>query len=305
MRVLFILGTKSELNATRLKEQVDSIDITPFGTIREMMDTVSQRNDTFDRIVISTASMNDENTMEILHTFLKKMHPRATVVFIFQGDPKSKKLAGKFNRIFSSPLYTDVAVTNNSISFLEEIATRGIDAIREKYSINKYGETDADVIEDSYPDENGTTQKESAEVALNRPMLVLPQNASQKKRTGMFGLKKLSKSDKRIISENLKLVSDYMKSLASGGNDRVKPKNTTLPDSVRKSMSNPVEEYKTTSNTSPNEESTQSNKVKKSSNLVPNTTFTQLELGYYGFATEFNGRPMLFRTGISVEQVYK
>src|SRR5690606_26016557 len=109
-----MLGSRSQANADKLKEQRDSIDIEAYGTVKEMMDNITQRHISFDRIVISTASLNDETTMQVLHPFLREMHPTATVVYIYQRN-KGERLASLFNNIFNSPLYTDMVIGTNSI----------------------------------------------------------------------------------------------------------------------------------------------------------------------------------------------
>ena len=303
MRVIFMLGTKSYKNAERLRQTIDSVQIETYGTVREMMDNVTHRNLTFDRIVVSTASMHDVTTMEVLHRFLRDLHPRATVVYIFQHG-QGETIANEFNNVFNSPLYTDVAVKTNSINLLEEITVGGIDTIRDKYSIRKYSEMSSDVIEDSYPEIDEPKEVKPSQSATSMPMLVLPQSKKQRKSTGLFGAKKLTKRDMEIINQNLRLVSDYMLYLSQHPDEVVKPPKSTLPQNVRKSMSNPVEEYKMQKVSDANKGITKKDNSKNQSNSVPSTTFTQMELGYYGFATSFDGRPMMFRAGISVSQIY-
>jgi hypothetical protein len=307
MRVILMLGTKSHVNAARLKEQRDSLDIEAYGTVKEMMDNVTQRNLTFDRIVVSTASMHDERTMQVLYRFLRDMHPRVTVVYLFQKG-KGEELANKFKDIFNSPLYTDMAIETNSISLLEESAVEGVDVIREKYSIRKYGSTESGIIEDSYPEINKDKKVKPSANSMKddpkRPMWVLPQSKKQPKRTGIFGVKRLTKEQLAIIQLNLKLVSDYMEYALSVQDDAPVHKKYILPHKERRSKSDPVEDYRTERSAKVNSKSNKQAQTKNSPNSIGNPAFTPLELGYYGFSTNFNGRPMMLRLGVRFNQVY-
>lgn len=302
MRVILMLGSRSKVNGDRLKEQRDSLDIETYETVKEMMESVTQRNVTFDRIVVSTASLNEERTMEVLHKFLRELHPRATVVLIYQ-EGKGEDIARSFNNIFNSPLYTDMVIRTNSISLLEESAVAGIDVLREKYSIRKYGETtDEDILEDSYPQEEKEKLWKSSNGFNGQPMLVLPQKKKQKKRTWLFGVKKLTKREMQILQINLRLVTDYLQYLSEIEDDGVDDKKYVIPEKEKRSKSDPVEEYKTKVNEIKNESGLNSVPNKNKSNSYHNPTFTPLEIGYYGFSTKFEGRPMMFRIGVRVTQ---
>lgn len=297
-----MLGDKSRINADRLKEQVDSLDIEPYGTVKEMMDNVTQRNLVFDRIVISTATLNKNKTMEVLHTYLREIHPRATVVFIFQGG-KGDNIANNFNRIFNSPLYTDMVITTNSIGILVESATEGIDVLREKYSINKYGQIEQEVLEDTYIEEEDVITVEDS--SFTKPMLVEPQSKKQKKRTGLFGVKKLNKKEVEINAINFKLITNYLKFLASLEDGMSNKKRYVMPEKERKSMSDPLEEFETDSSNKMNGSNRGNSQDINSGNFTPNPSFTQLQFGYYGFSTAFKGKPMMFRTGVRVSQLHE
>ena len=303
-----MLGMNSKTNAERLKEQVDSLDIEPYGTVKDMMDNVSQRNLSFERIVISTASLRDKKTMEALHRFLREIHPRAQVVLLFQDKNGGKQLAKTFGEVFDSPLYTDVELTgSHNINLLVELATESVDLLREKYSVNKYTSNGDGIIQDKYT--TGTSEVKSGvldrDALFSTPMLVLPQKKKQKKRTGLFGVRKLTKAESEMNNVNLKLVYDYMQFVLRSKNtvsDQSKP---SIPKEHRMSMSNPTESAPISSNAKHNMTRAFDDDYQKPIDFIPNPAFSQWELGHYGFSAQYEGKPMLFRLGVRVNQVHQ
>lgn len=302
MKVLLVLGKHSKLNANKLKEQADSLEVFPYVTLDEMIDNVTQRNLKFDRIVLTNKILPDEMTMTKLHRFLKRYHPRATVVFLL-GSTVGVEIAQSFNRIFNSPLYTDMIIERSSISALQVSAVESTDIIREQYSVSKYGEEDDEVIEDEYEEE--TDSEDTGEYVHDyskNPMRRLPQNTKQRKLYGLFGKKKLNKKERRILNENLQVISGYVKFLR-GMEDGMGLNSKPISRPVVKGFqSNPIEEYEIEKAKLQNEQSGEQESPKNSTNLDYQSTFTPLEFGYYGFSAEFEGRPMLLRTGVRVKQ---
>ncbi|PHE64370.1 hypothetical protein COF68_05905 [Bacillus toyonensis] len=303
MRVILILGSKSATNASRLREQDDSIDIEPYENVQDMIDGTLLRNLSFERVVISTASFKKREAMEQLCEYLRERHQRATVVFMFQQG-KGEDLAKTFNEVFNSPLYTDMSIETNGIQLLVESAVGDIDTIRDKYSNHKYVVGEEDMIEDSYDDVEVEVKTEDKLEAEPQPMFVLPQRKRYAKRYGFFGLKKLSKQQLQTISYNQQLISSYMQHLLSNGN--VEGESGSL-ESVQLAQQEVTDEYNNVSTDGYNHGN--NNQVheeynQNQGNLNPSPVFTELQLGFYGFATNFNDKPMLLRVGTNVRQVH-
>ena len=187
MRTLLAFGDITEGVKQEINELDDSVDIRAYTRAYDLIENITILRLNFDRIVLTHAGVKTQQELVDLNKFLRKEHPRATVVFMFpKGKENAEKKAKFFNEVFNSPLYTDLAVEEQNLSILLKSVRGGIDEIREQYSANKQDEIDDDLLEDDYDEEENEESAEATRELEIQPMVVLPQRKRQYKRYGFL-----------------------------------------------------------------------------------------------------------------------
>ncbi|PGF05112.1 hypothetical protein [Bacillus toyonensis] len=306
MRALLAFGDITEGVKREINGLDDSVDIRAYTRAYDLIENITILRLNFDRIVLTHAGVKSQQELIDLNKFLRKEHPRATVVFMFpKGKENAEKKAKFFNEVFNSPLYTDLAVEEQNLSILLKSVRGGIDEIREQYSANKQDEIDDDLLEDDYDEEENEESGEATRELEIQPMVVLPQRKRQHKRYGFFGIKKLSKVQLQTKQQNMQIIMAYMQHLKGDTNIQEESYEQDIHSKVLQEGYNHDEVNQTSDDNVYNVNEKSKELSEKLSNLTPSRTFTELEFGFYNFINTYDGRPMVSQEGSGYKQLYK
>ncbi|MGF2716097.1 hypothetical protein ACQUY5_28350 [Bacillus cereus] len=306
MKVLLAFGSITESVKQEINELDDSINIRAYTKAYDLIENITILRENFDRIVLTHAGVKTQQELIDLNKFLRKEHPRATVVFMYEkGKEKSELKAKSFNEIFNSPLYTDLGVEEQNLSILLRSVRGSIDEIRELYSMNKQDESGDDLLEDDYDEEESEETVEGTKELELQPMVVLPQRKMQRKRYGFFGLKKLSKVQLQTKQQNMQIVMAYLKHLQGDTNIEGEVNQQDTYNQGLQEGNNVQDSNQTVGDNIINLNEKSKEQSKNLSNPTPTRTFTELDFGYYNFFNEYDGRPMVSQEGSSYKQLYK
>lgn len=92
MRTLLAFGDITEGVKQEINELDDSVDIRAYTRAYDLIENITILRLNFDRIVLTHAGVKTQQELVDLNKFLRKEHPRATVVFMF---PKRKRKCRK------------------------------------------------------------------------------------------------------------------------------------------------------------------------------------------------------------------
>ena len=155
----------------------DSIDITTYDTLQNLIRVSTLRKKYFERIVFSSKVLNNpEKDLRELSGYLSANSPSTTLVLV--SNSSQQDMVKKFNKVFKSPLYAVAFIDSPSVKDLMNTLELGIDDVRSRYALKTQVQEEPAVEEEQPVDKKGKKKKKKEKVKKEKP--------KKKKRRGLF-----------------------------------------------------------------------------------------------------------------------
>lgn len=156
----------------------DSIDITTYDTLQNLIRVSKLRKKYFERIVFSSKVLNNpDKDLKELSGYLSANSPSTTLVLV--SNSSQQDMVNKFNRVFKSPLYAVAYIDSPSVKDLMNTLELGIDDVRSRYALKAQVKEEPEVNEEQPVEKKGKKKKKKKEK-------VKKEKPKKKKKRGLF-----------------------------------------------------------------------------------------------------------------------
>lgn len=175
---LMVGPNSANLISQHLSVLNDSIDITTYDTLQNLIRVSTLRKKYFERIVFSSKVLNNpEKDLRELSGYLSANSPSTTLVLV--SNSGQQDMVKKFNKVFKSPLYAVAFIDSPSVKDLMNTLELGIDDVRSRYALKAQAQEEPVVEEEQTADKKGKKKKKKKEK-------VKKEKPKKKKGRGLF-----------------------------------------------------------------------------------------------------------------------
>ena len=175
---LMVGPNSANLISQHLSVLNDSIDITTYDTLQNLIRVSTLRKKYFERIVFSSKVLNNpEKDLRELSGYLSANSPSTTLVLV--SNSGQQDMVKKFNKVFKSPLYAVAFIDSPSVKDLMNTLELGIDDVRSRYALKAQVKEEPVIEEEQSVNKKGKKKKKKKEK-------VKKEKPKKKKKRGLF-----------------------------------------------------------------------------------------------------------------------